>query len=223
MHKGHGQSGFTLIEILIAMALASLVLFMVAGPPISSRRNLDQSVDNIERLIRFASDEASLQNQFLRMGIDFEDEDQAISLEISDSKDFVIDLEEQRAEDDEDLDEEEKKQKNKKGRFSQIPDFDTTEFSPKLGVKAIAIGSTLTQKLHSDEKPFVYFYPTGEKDSVIIILATEEEMISLTTEPFSQIIKRKYYKLEDVNFSSDDYQEKLLEQAQEIYNEWLTN
>ncbi len=48
-------------------------------------------------------------------------------------------------------------------------------------------------------------------------------MIALSTEPFSQIIKRKYYKLEELDVDSEDYQEKLLEQAEDIYKEWLSN
>ncbi|MFG1499345.1 type II secretion system protein [Halobacteriovorax sp. XZX-3] len=221
MHKAHGQSGFTLIEILVSMALASLLLYMVAGSTFSSRRNLDDTIENVERVIRFSSDEASLTNKFLRVGFDLEDIDQKLSLEMAQSNDFVIDMDSTKNYDD--MTDEEKKEANKKGRFMPLPDFDANDFRPTGGVRIVAVGSTLTQKLHITGKPYVYFYPTGEKDSVIIILATEDEMVALSTEPYSQVINREYVALEDVNFSSDDFIEKLTTKAEELYNEWLSN
>ncbi len=221
MLKGHRQSGFTLIEILVSMALASLLLYMVAGSTFSSRRNLDETIDNIERLIRYSSDEASLQNKFLRLGFELDDFDQKLRLEIAQKNDFVIDLEATRSFDD--MTEEEQKEAKKKGGFFNLPEFDANDYRPSGGVRIVAIGSTLTQKLHTSGVPYVYFYPTGEKDSVIIIIATEDEMVALSTQPYSQVIEREYIALEDVNFSSEDYIEKLTQKANELYNEWLSN
>lgn len=221
MLQGHRQSGFTLIEILISMALASLLLYMVAGTSFSSRRNLDDTIDNIERIIRFSSDEASLQNKFLRMGIDLDEFEQKFSLEIAQSNDFVIDMD--TALNYDELTPEEQKKAKSEGRFTPLPEFNPEDFRPIGAVRIVAIGSTLTQKLHTTGNPYVYFYPTGEKDSVIIILATEDEMVALSTEPYSQVINREYISLKDVNFSSDDYVEKLTNQASELYNEWLSN
>lgn len=221
MHRGHEQSGFTLIEILVSMALASLLLYMVMGTTFSNRRNLDETINNIERIIRFSSDEASLQNKFLRLGFALEELDQKPSLEIAQSNDFVIDIEGTR--NFEDLSEEEQKEMKSSGRFTPLPEFSADEFTPSGAVRIVAIGSTLTQKLHTTGKPFIYFYPTGEKDSAIIILATEEEMVALTTEPYSQVINREYIALEGVNFSNEDYVEKLIDKANEMYSEWLSN
>ncbi|MEH0861055.1 MULTISPECIES: Tfp pilus assembly protein FimT/FimU [Halobacteriovorax] len=221
MHRGHGQSGFTLIEILVSMALASLLLYMVVGTSFSSRRNLDETINNIERIIRFSSDEASLQNKFIRLGFPLEELDQRPTLEIAQSNDFVIDIEGTRNFDD--LTEEEQEEMKSSGRFTPLPEFNADDFTPSGAVKIVAVGSTLTQKLHTTGKPFVYFYPTGEKDSVIIILATEEEMVALSTEPYSQVINREYVALEGVNFGNEDYVEKLIEKANELYDEWLSN
>jgi len=211
-NKGLSQAGFTLLEILVALALVSLILTMVAGSSFSSRKNLDELMANMERTIRFSADEAALKNQFLRIKISLDDEEQKITLEYSDDPNLVIDTE---AKDDEDEDPEKKKKDN----FNTVSEFSSDDISVPLGVKIIAVGTGLQEKLVSEGDAQIYFYPTGEKDSAIIIFATEDEMAYLEAEPFQQVIERSYIPF-DTEIDEENFAEKTLEMAQTFFKEW---
>lgn len=219
IHKGQSQAGFTLIEILVAMALVAVILFMATGAGFSSRGNLDEMLDKIERIVRFASDEASLKNQFVRLSIDLSQEEPPFKLEYSEDPNLVLEensgtdssLREKEAED--------KKAKEFDKNFSEISEFEASDFSIPVGVKIVAIGSSLRKELIKDSVAQIYFYPTGEKDSAIIILSTDTEIATLEVSSFVSKIERKYITLEDVGtFPS---LEKLHELADGIYKEWL--
>lgn len=156
MYKGHKQSGFTLIEILIALALVAIILMMAAGTSFSPRQNVDEMINKLERIIRFAHDEATLKNQFVRLTIELGTEEQNIKLEASDDSSFVLDP---ISDDDEDIDRDTAKKKQKKldQSFSNIADFDAEEFALPVGVKFIAIGSSLSKKLYKNSKASIYF------------------------------------------------------------------
>lgn len=216
MNKGHGQSGFSLLEILVAMALVTVVLTMVAGNTFSSRKNLDELMGNVERAIRFSADEAALKNQFVRITFNLEAENQSFNIEYSDDATLVIDPKPPKKSDDED---EEKKTQQSDG-FSTVPDFDAEEFDLPIGTRIVAIGSGLTKTLMTEGSPQIYFYPTGEKDSAIIMFATEDEVSYLEVNPFQNIIDRNYIQF-DEEIDDENFIEKTLEKAEEIYKEWI--
>ncbi|EQC46032.1 Tfp pilus assembly protein FimT/FimU [Bacteriovorax sp. Seq25_V] len=219
MIKGHEQSGFTLLEILVALALVTIVLMMVAGTSFSSRQNLDEMLNKVERIVRFASDEASLKNQFIRLSVELDTEEQKIKLEYADDANLVLEAPKENPDDEIRDDDKKEKKKEEDKSFSTVSDFDSDEFSLPVGVKFVAIGTSLSKNLIKNSTAPIYFYPTGEKDSAIIIFATDTEIATVEIKSFGQVIDRNYYKLDETNF--DIVNEKTLELADGLYKEWL--
>ncbi|MAE59401.1 MAG: hypothetical protein CME69_11000 [Halobacteriovorax sp.] len=220
--KGHSQKGFSLIEILVAMALVSIILLIAVGTDFSDRKSLDQILDKYERVIRFSSDEAILKNNFVRMNLNIDKDDgQHLSLEYSDDKDFVIDLdlarrENSESESDKELREEKEKEQN--SSFSNVPEFEAEDFELPGNVVLLGSGSELTENFITSGKTQIYFYPNGQKDASIIIFATSDELATLEIEPFRRVINRRYIKIpEDFNGEFEEY---IVEKANEIFSEW---
>ena len=72
----------------------------------------------------------------------------------------------------------------------------------------------------TDETAYIYFYPTGEKDHALIIIAYEEQMASLEIFPFINLIERKYYEVNPRD--GVELEEEQLGRGLEIYEEWFT-
>ena len=220
--KGHSQKGFSLIEILVAMALVSIILLIAVGTDFSDRKSLDQILDKYERVIRSSSDEAILKNNFVRMNLNIDKDDgQHLSLEYSDDKNFVIDLELARRENSEsesDKELREEKEKEQNSSFSNVPEFEAEDFELPGNVVLLGSGSELTENFITSGKTQIYFYPNGQKDASIIIFATSDELATLEIEPFRRVINRRYIKIpEDFNGEFEEY---IIEKANEIFSEW---
>jgi prepilin-type N-terminal cleavage/methylation domain-containing protein len=69
-NSSQGQRGFSLIEILVALILASLVFLAVpSGDDTQKHRDLQSAVSDLERSVRFASNESILRNTVVRLRI----------------------------------------------------------------------------------------------------------------------------------------------------------
>ncbi|PIK15300.1 type II secretion system protein [Halobacteriovorax sp. JY17] len=214
--------GFTLIEMLVALLLVTIVLTVVSGTSFSTRRNLDEALNDIERAVRFSVDEAALRNSMIRVRFKFDEDPQTWSVEFGPNGNFVLpplnkDVSKSRSEEDS-----EKKSKdtlNKK--FSKVREFQESDREFPFGVKVVGIATTLTQAMLLDGDNSLYIYPTGEKDSAIIIVASDDELASLKISPFTMDIEREYY---TVDLSNDvDITEAQIALAERIYQEWQKN
>ncbi|OUR97008.1 hypothetical protein A9Q84_11780 [Halobacteriovorax marinus] len=216
------QKGFTLIEMLVALLLVTIVLTLVAGTSFSSRRSLDEALNNFERGIRFSTDEAALRNTMIRLKMNFDDEPQTWSVEFGPDGNFVLPATQVSASKSKsDEDKEKNKQKKIDKKFSRVKEFQEEDKSLPGGVRIIALATSLTQVMVLDGKNAIYIYPTGEKDSAIIVLATDDEIASLEVSPFTLEMKRAYYSIDED--SDGDISEKQIELAEEIYQKWLKN
>ncbi len=230
-HRNLPIDGLSLVEILVALFLMTLIVsIFFVGPNWSSpRQNLESALDNIERAIRFASDEATVRNRVVRLTLKLDEDPHQFSVEYGPDQDFILpkrlfELGEQRtlkeAEEDAKVLDELSKQ------FSKVEEFEDKSVQFAEQIKVIAVASTLGNVLLMEGDISLYFYPTGEKDAALIALATEEEMAILETEAFTLDFARTIVPI-DFNGQAgggnleDDLYNVQLRMAREFYQKWL--
>lgn len=206
---------------LVAMFLVVLVLALATNISFSSREDLDETLFDIERAIRFGVDEAALKNSMIRLNFVLDKEPQQYSLEYGPNDNFVLPQKLFEVVDYSELDEEEKKataaaQISKK--FNKIKEFQESDRELPENVRIIAVGSNLYSEMISDYQASMYIYPTGEKDKGIVILATDEELASISWTSFTSDFDIRYYAMDNNDFVDDV--EKQTEMALEIYQKW---
>jgi prepilin-type N-terminal cleavage/methylation domain-containing protein len=217
------NKGFSLLEILIALALAAIIygLFNASGK--DTRKVLDETADNIEKAINFCQDEASLRNTIVRLHFIFDREPQEYGVEAGPDESFI--LPSGGSPDSGSMDEREKlkrqtEETNKK--FKLVLEFDEKNRQLNEQVTLIGIGSSQQEKLITNISGSIYFYPSGEKDSAIIILGTQDELLALIVDPFSLDVERIYRPIEGKDKNKKEELTNLqAEIAKELFDEWL--
>ena len=216
------NKGFTLIEMLVALLLVTIVLTVVSGTSFSTRRNLDEALNDIERAVRFSVDEAALRNAMIRVRFKFDEDPQTWSVEFGPNGNFVLPPISQAVSQSKSEEEKENKdldELNKK--FSKVREFQDSDREFPMGVRVVGVATTLTQAMLLDGDNSLYIYPTGEKDSAIIIVASDDEIASLKISPFTMDIEREYH---EIDLSNDvDITEAQIALAERIYQEWQKN
>lgn len=178
-------------------------------------------MDNFERAVRFSHDESILRNRIIRLLIRFDGEAQNFTVEYGPDSDFVLpaqfltDSEQAELLNDEEL---AKKRKEIDKAFSKVEEFQEEPQEINDMVRIIGVGSSLTNSLELSEGANLFFYPSGEKDAAIIIIATDEEIGTLEIEPFTMDFKREFYRIEG---DTGDILEFQLQRAKALYEEWL--
>ncbi len=216
------NQGFTVIEILIALVLITLILATAFSDSFSSSKNLDEESDYIERAVRFMSDEAVLRNSVVRLHFLLGKAPQEYAVEYGPSTSFILPPEsetEASVQSKEEEAREAKKIKQTNMQFNKVQEFQDSNKEVSDDVKIIGIGFESSGKLKNTGDVSIYTFPTGEKDDAIIILGNDETLISLEVNPFNQKIEKKTHKLENLsNREISDLQEA---KAKEIFETWL--
>jgi prepilin-type N-terminal cleavage/methylation domain-containing protein len=220
--KNNAEKGFTLIEILVALLLVTIVLGLVTSNPFSSRKNLDEALNYLERAVRFSSDESTLRNAMVRIHFKMEKDPQSYSVEYGPSGGFILSIPKSLKDlSSRDAQKEKKKQNKVNSAFTKVKEFKDSDKSLPDYVRILGVATSLQETLVTESEANIYIYPTGEKDNAIIILGTEDEVVAMTMEPFTQEFKRKYVTLdEDSGEELEDQQQAV---AKELYEEWLKN
>ena len=211
--------GLTLLEILVALSLAALAMGLVIGDFGITRKKLEALAEDMERAIRFASDESALRNTIVRLNFILDQETQEYAVEFGPSGSFVLPRIETLSEDDLSLREKEKYRENKEklsGRFNRIEEFEKKTLDKNL--KIVGIGTSLQNRFISDPSASVYHYPTGERDDAIIILASQEEILALVIGSFSLEFQRIFRPV--IIDDGEDEEDALLRIGMEIYDKW---
>ncbi len=178
-------------------------------------------MDNLERAVRFSHDESILRNRIIRLLIRFDGENQNFTVEYGQDSNFVLpaqfltDSEEAGLLDDEEL---AKKRQEIDKAFSKVEEFQEEPEEIHEFVRVVGVGSSLTNSLELSEGANLFFYPSGEKDAAIIILATDEEIGTLEIEPFTMDFKREFYRIEGDIGDTLEFQ---LSRAKALYEDWL--
>jgi len=217
------QQGFTLIEILVALVLISLMLFFAIDIKITPRQKLDEALDKTERALRFAQDESVLRNAVVRVRINLETTPQTITVEYGPNENFVLPVEnEEKLVKSKDEEAQLKKaQENLNKKFNRVPEIEDESLEIPEGISLFALSNDNKKKLTTKGEISLYSFPSGERDSGLLFFASVDEVASLSMDSYAQSFDREYFLIEQKpDESSKDQEEKLLEMAQDIYKKW---
>lgn len=206
----------------MALTLVALVVATVANiSTFNPRQKLDETLDNLERAVRFSKDEALLRNRIVRIAIKLNTDPQSFTVEYAPDGEFVLPGQYLRASEASELLSEEALAAKKKAiykSFQPVKEFaeEVQEISDQIQI--IAVASSLTNELVTTDEASIFFYPTGEKDGALIVLSNVDEMATLEVEPFLDEFKRDYFRIES---TSNDLYEFQLSQAKSFFEDWL--
>lgn len=219
------QRGFSLLEILVVIALLSLVVLIGVSMSTPDRDVSLEATNLIERAVRFGGNEAALRNTVIRIHFYFDEDPQKFTVEYGPDDSYVIPVTDLDQGNKDDLSESEQKDlqerlKQANRQFNKIPEFANEDIGLPEGVKIIGIGSTLHEKLLYDFEGSIYIYPTGEKDESIIFFATYYELISIAIPAFSHDFRVERYPFEFELDSDEDIYDQGIAKAASLFEEW---
>lgn len=219
-------SGFSLIEILVALMLGVLITTSVLSIFKSDRDYIDEVLEDLERTIRFTTNEATLQGTIVRMVIQMDEEPVQFYVEKGPNDGLILpDFRKYTEEDDLSISEKleyQKKLQELSGKFSKIQEFSDSGTSLTVPEEIRILGFASSGnglKFQYEGDAFIYFYTSGEKDNAIIFLGNEQHVVTLETNPFTDDINRNFYPLDGVN--EDNLDIKHEQKVKEIYDEWV--
>jgi prepilin-type N-terminal cleavage/methylation domain-containing protein len=218
-----GHRGFSLIEILVALLLVSLVFISFPTNEDSRRhQDLQQAMEDVDRAVRFAANEAILRNSVVRLRLDLDKDPVSYVVEYGPPGDMVLPaaLNEDKAS----LADKEKEKKQVTAldqQFTKVEEFAdvTREFSPEVIVPAVA--TSWQKRLQKIGMASVFFYPTGERDGALVFFATQDELAILEVEPFQDRTRshfRPFPRTEGGNVA--DTPGLLDTEVEKFYREW---
>lgn len=164
------KRAFTIIEVLVVLALLGMIA-AIGVPQIQRifRSNLKNSSRKIASAIRYAYDSSVISGNVFRFVVDFEKS--SYHLEESDKKNFLIEeyTEEEEEKIEDSLTEEEKKERMK---TSFLPIRGQLGKPNKLpsAIKFDSIEKVRIKRTFKEGKAFLYFFPQGATEKVIIRL-----------------------------------------------------
>lgn len=188
----------------------------------NSDEDLSKDANELERAVRFISDEAALRNSVVRIHFMLNKAPQEYAVEYGPNDSFILppvnDFESKVLT----KEEEEKLARQTKDtnlKFNKVQEFQESNTEISDNVKILGIGNSTSEKFMSTGDVSIYSFPTGEKDDALILIANEDMVVSLAVSPFNSKIERKNHKLEAKgNREINDLQN---EKAKEIFETWL--
>lgn len=215
--------GFSLIEIMVALLLVALVFMAIpTGDNAERHRALKGAVDDLDRAVRFAGNEAVLRNTVVRLRILLDKNPTEYTVEYGPAGNLPLpDMPEKTS-----LSLDEVKQRKNKSadldrQFTKVAEFDEIKRELDDDVTILAVASTIQKDLIRKDAANIYFYPTGEKDGALIFFSTVEEIAYLEVAPFlpetnaifSALPTTGVAKIEDI----------LQTKMDEVHKEWISN
>ncbi len=216
-----GQSGFSMIEILVALVLAALIFLAVpSSDNVQKHRDLQTAVDDLDRSVRFAGNEAILRNTVVRLRISLDKSPVEYTVEYGPAGNLplpdmpektVLSLEEEKVEAD--------KRAALDRQFNKVEEFEDIKHEISSDVTILGVASTSQRELVTEGEAYIYFYPTGEKDGGLIIFSTIEEIAHLEIAPFLSETNSVF---EPLNTQSVARLEDILQtRMEEVYKQWM--
>lgn len=216
------RSGFALIEILTALFLVSMILLAIPMAVNSSNREkLEEAIDTLDRAVRFATNESVLKNAMVRLRIDLEKSPVEYCVEVAPNGNLALPKDEDTSRMSiKELEREKEKQEKLNAKFSKVQEFkDTTKGFPE-NVTILGIAYTDNEKIKNEGNLNIYFYPSGERDGAIILMATEEEVAGLDVMPFQDRTNVRFEPLRETN-NEDELYDAQMSIAKEMVDKWI--
>ncbi len=215
------NEGLTLIEILVGLALVSFIyLALPSSEENISRRKLQSTIDSFDRATRFANNEAILRNTIVRLRLMLDTEPIEYAVEYGPTEKFQL----PKYEDISKLSLKEQERyadivKNVNQQFHKVTEFKSFNKAIEDEVRILGVSSSLYPDLQLGAEASIYFYPSGERDSALIICNHDEEIATLEIQPFTEKNIDRYLEVDFVD--GIDIEDKLYDKSREIYNEWI--
>lgn len=220
MKYHHGQQGFSIVEILMAIGLVGIIFTLASSVSDTSRQSLDEAIGKLERSVRFATNESILRNSIVRINIDLNASPVEYLVEYGPGSDFVL----PQAQDTSRLSIREREQEAEKfskidNQFMKVEEFsDSNELLPE-NIRIFGISSTYYPQIMDTGKVYIYFYPTGEKDNSIILFYSDEEIATLELSPFEEKTKIEYIPFSEQELAN--LEDSLENKTKDIVQKWL--
>lgn len=211
-----------MIEILVALVLAAMIFLAIpSSDNVQKHRDLQTAIEDLDRSVRFASNEAVLRNSVVRLRISLDKTPVEYTVEYGPAGNLPLpdmpepkgsqSLEEIKAEND--------KRTALDRQFNKVEEFEDIKHEISSDVSILGVASTSSKQLIKEGEATLYFYPTGEKDGGIIVFSTIEEIAYLEIAPFLSQTKSVF---EPLKTSSVAKLEDILQtRMDEVYKEWL--
>ncbi len=186
------NKGFSLVEILIVIALVA-VIFMVAPRMMpGARRHLESALSDLQNAVRFAQDEATLKNQTVRLLIDLEQEKKSFQVEFApNSVSNFSPISDRASRKMQELQKE--KEANRERSFQPIESFQSIKRDLHPAVDLVGISPQGFKSPIVSGKVSIYFFPSGEHDMARLFFSTQDEVVAATIEPFRTEVSSDYY------------------------------
>lgn len=215
------DQGFSLIEILVALVLAAMIFLAVpSSDNVQKHRDLQTAVDDLDRSVRFAGNEAVLRNTVVRLKISLDKTPVEYTVEYGPAGNLPLpDMPEKSSK----SLEEEKSERDKlvalDRQFNKVEEFEDIKHELSNDVTILGMASTSAKKLVREGEATLYFYPTGEKDGGLIIFSTIEEIAYLEIAPFLSETRSVFEPLKTSGVAK--LEDILQTRMDEVYKEWL--
>ena len=194
--------------------------YLVSGATYNSRASLAKIATNIERLMRYSSDESTIRNSIIRLHFDLTEKNTVYALEYGPNDSFVLPPIKQRVSSQtlKEKSEEDKQSQELNSKFNRIPEFkDQLEEFPD-DIRFLGLATSQYPTIIKQGHPAVYVYPSGERDGAILFLASEQEVLAITIHAFMTDIDLEYISLEEG--SLDELNDKQDEVANQMLAKW---
>lgn len=217
------HQGFSLIEILVSLVLAAMIFLAVpSSDQAQKHRDLQSAVEDLDRSVRFASNEAVLRNTVVRLRLSLDKSPVEYTVEYGPAGNLALpevqektnlSLAEEKAEQD--------KQAALDRQFTKVEEFEDirNEIHPDVTIQGIS--TTFQKKLIKEGEASLYFYPTGEKDGAIIFFSTIEEIAYLEIAPFLAETNSVFEPLK-TSSSVAKVDDIIQTRMDEVFKEWQT-